>query len=96
MQQGVCHALLRGQGGVRAEALWRAEGEKGLLFAQELSRHWGPCPGAAGEAAGQMESSRGREGSPGLRNQPLPSHPPTSPPAPKLGWEEDRGRTDAW
>lgn len=43
------------------------EGETGLLFVQELSRHWGPCPGAAEEASGQMENSR-----------PLPPTPPSS------------------
>lgn len=57
----MCHALLRGQRRVIAKALQREEGEKGLLFAQKQSRHWGPCPGVAGEAAGQMESSGGEE-----------------------------------
>lgn len=33
------------------------EGEKGLLFVQELSRHRSPCPGAVEEASGQMENS---------------------------------------
>lgn len=53
---------MRGQGRVIAKALQREEGEKGLLFAQKQSRHWGPCPVVAGEATGQMESSEGEEG----------------------------------
>lgn len=50
--------------------------EKGLLFALELSRHWSPCPGAAGRllarwrAAGERRESWAEQ----------PASPPAAPP----------------
>lgn len=53
----MCHAPLRGRKGSQSRHSDEKE-EKSLLFVRELSRHWGSCPGVAGEARGQMESSR--------------------------------------
>ena len=59
------------------------EGEKGLLFAQEGSRHWGPCPGAAGELLARWRAAGGwgrRGGEEGFQAQPSASssQPPAS------------------
>lgn len=60
MQQWVCRVLPRGQGGVTAKALCRG-GEKGLLCALELSRHWSSCLGQQGRPLARWRAA-GREG----------------------------------
>ena len=67
------------------------KGEKGLLFAQEGSRHWGPCPGAAGELLARWRAAGGWGGAEeGFQAQPSASssQPPPSSwagPRPKEG-----------
>lgn len=74
---------LEGAGRGHGRGTLGGEGEKGLLFAQEGSRHWGPCPRAAGELLARWRAAGGwgrRGGEEGFQAQPSASssQPPPS------------------